>query len=108
MRIPVLFGGMIGLALLSSAAPAGGQIVGLQRVASGLSNPIYATHAPGDTSRLFIAQRGGSIRILDLNTGVLQATPFLTTTVDTTGEGGLLGMAFHPDYNNPGTPGFGK
>jgi glucose/arabinose dehydrogenase len=66
------------------------------------------THAPGDASRLFIAQRGGSIRILDLNTGSLLPTVFLTTAVDTAGEGGLLGMAFHPDYFNSGTTGFGK
>ena len=37
------------------------------------------------------------------NTGVLQATPFLTMpNVSTTGEGGFLGMAFHPDYFNVG------
>ncbi len=32
----------------------------------------------------------------------------MTTTVDTAGEGGLLGMAFHPDYFNAAAPGFGK
>ena len=69
---------------------------------------MFVTHAPGDRDRLFIAQRGGSIRILDLNTGVLQTTPFLSTTVDTNGEGGFLGLAFHPDYFNEGQPGFGK
>ena len=30
---------------------------------------IFVTHAPGDASRLFIAQRGGAIRILNSETG---------------------------------------
>jgi len=96
-------------AVILLAAPAArADVQGLTRVASGLSAPIFVTHAPDDPSRLFIAQRGGSIRILDLNTGSLLATPFLTTTVDSSGEGGLLGLAFHPDYNTTGLPGSGK
>jgi glucose/arabinose dehydrogenase len=77
----------------------------LTRVASGLSSPIFATHAPGDTSRLFIAEQGGNIRILDLNTGTVNATPFLTTAQLTAGNGftsggerGLLGLTFDPNY----------
>jgi hypothetical protein len=94
---------------LLSADPTNAAISGLQRVASGLSAPIFVTHAPGDTSRLFIAQRGGAIRILDLNTGSLLSTPFLTMTgLSTSGEGGFLGLAFHPDYFEEGAPGEGK
>ncbi|HEY3394062.1 MAG TPA: PQQ-dependent sugar dehydrogenase, partial [Lacipirellulaceae bacterium] len=104
-RIEVLAGLCL---LLSTTASSQAAILGLERVASGVSAPIFVTHAPGDTSRLFIAERGGSIRILNLNTGTLLPTAFLTTTVDTSGEGGLLGLAFHPDYFNSGTPGFGK
>ena len=96
------------LALLATGVSSEAAIFGLERVASGLAGPIFATHAPGDDSRLFIAERGGSIRVLDLNTGDVQPTPFLTTSVDTSGEGGLLGFAFHPDYFNQGTTGFGK
>jgi hypothetical protein len=70
---------------------------------------MFVTHAPGDPSRLFIAQRGGSIRILNLETGSLLSTPFLTMSgLDTDGEGGFLGLAFHPDYSNVDTPGYGK
>ena len=68
---------------------------------------MFVTHAPGDRDRLFIAERGGAIRILNLNTGVLQATPFLTMTgVSTAGEGGFLGLAFHPDYFDPDADGY--
>jgi glucose/arabinose dehydrogenase len=81
----------------------------MERVATGLSNPMFVTHAPGDSSRLFIAQRSGAIRILNLNTGVLQPAPFLSMSgINTAGEGGFLGLAFHPDYSNVGMPGFGK
>jgi glucose/arabinose dehydrogenase len=73
-----------------------------------MSAPIFVTHAPGDRSRLFIAERGGTIRILDLETEMLQTEPFLTTTVSTSGEGGLLGLAFHPNYFEEGMSGFGK
>jgi glucose/arabinose dehydrogenase len=78
-------------------------LMGTTRVASGLSAPIFLTHAPGDLSRLFVVQRGGAIRILDLTTGSLVPAPFLTISgVDQEGEGGFLGMAFHPDYATNG------
>jgi glucose/arabinose dehydrogenase len=95
-------------------------VSGLQRVASGVSSPIFATFAPGDRDRLFIVENGfpgdgdnasASIRILNLNTGVLDPTPFLTITgINSDNEGGLLGMAFHPDYfsTDPLNPGRGK
>lgn len=92
-----------GISILTIADSATAAIAGLERVATGLSSPIYATHAPGDRDRLFIVQRGGAIRILNLTTGQLEATPFLSIpSVDTAGEGGLLGLAFHPDYANNG------
>jgi glucose/arabinose dehydrogenase len=43
------------------------------------------------------------IRVLDLQTNTLAATPFLSISgVDAEGEGGLLGLAFHPDYATNG------
>ena len=78
------------------------QEISLERVASGLASPIFATHAPGDADRLFIAQRSGAIRILDLNAGGTPSTFMTVPGVDTFFEGGLLGLAFHPDYQNNG------
>jgi glucose/arabinose dehydrogenase len=70
--------------------------IALQQVASGMNQPIAAAAPPGD-DRLFIAQRGGSIWVLE--SGSIKATPFLSVPgVSTCGEGGLLGLAFHPDY----------
>ena len=48
------------------------------RVASGLTSPLFATAPPGDFNRLFIVQQNGVIRILNLNTGLLNGTAFLT------------------------------
>ena len=66
--------------------------------------PVFATPAPRDASRLFIVEKGGVIRILDLVTGQLNPTPFLTVpdTDASSSESGLLGLAFHPDYANNG------
>jgi glucose/arabinose dehydrogenase len=72
------------------------------RVASGLDLPLYVTAAPGDTSRLFIVEKGGTIKILDLSSGQVLATPFLTVPVDTASERGLLGLAFDPNYASNG------
>jgi len=103
MRSLGRLGLLLGLILLCSPAETCAQILGRQRVASGLTAPIYVTHAPGDHSRLFIVERGGAIKILNTSTGIVNPTPFLTIPgVDAAGEGGLLGMAFHPDYATNG------
>jgi glucose/arabinose dehydrogenase len=83
---------------------------GLTRVASGLSQPAFTTFAPGDPNRLFIATLGSpdensnataTIRVLNLQTGTLQTEPYLSIPgINTTSEGGLLGLAFHPDFQN--------
>jgi glucose/arabinose dehydrogenase len=74
------------------------------RVASGLNQPLFAISPPGDTTRLFIVEKTGLIKILDLTTGQVLPTPFLdlTSQITTAGEQGLLGLAFHPDYANNG------
>ena len=70
--------------------------IALQQVASGLNAPMIAGAPTGD-ARLFIAERGGSVRIL--KGGSVLAQPFLTIGgVATNGEGGLLGLAFHPGF----------
>lgn len=67
---------------------------------------VVALRNPGDgTARLFLVQQPGIIRVFDQKTGTLLTTPFLDIQdlVDDTGnEQGLLGLAFHPDYENKG------
>lgn len=66
------------------------------RIASGLDQPLFLTQAPGDTDLLYIAEKTGAVRALDLSTGGL-STP-ISFTVSTSSERGLLGMAFDPAY----------
>ena len=42
----------------------------LTRVATGLASPLYATHAPGDSQRLYVVEKTGAIRILGSLTDV--------------------------------------
>jgi glucose/arabinose dehydrogenase len=65
---------------------------------SGLSSPV-GFEVPGDTSgRIFIVEQGGTIRVVQ--NGVLQAGNFLDLSdkVESGGEKGLLGLAFHPNF----------
>ena len=75
-------------------------------IANGLAFPVYATAAPGDNDRLFVLEKPGRVRVI--TNGVLQATSFLDINPIVLGgtspsnEQGLLGLAFHPDYQNNG------
>lgn len=90
--------GLLGLAVL----PAGAELMATQ-VATGLNAPMFATHAPGDPDGLYIALRAGGIVRLDLTNPGAGVAPFITIpNVSTNFEGGLLGLAFHPDYENNG------
>ena len=46
--------------------------------------------------RLFVCEQGGRLRVI--KNGALLSTPFLTVTVSSSGERGLLGVAFDPDF----------
>jgi glucose/arabinose dehydrogenase len=72
----------------------------LRSVAS-VPGAVFAS-APAGDARLFIVERAGRIRILQ--DGTLLATPFLdiSASVSAQGEGGLLSVAFHPQYASNG------
>jgi len=91
------------LTFTTTAARAGNTPLTTVRVASGLTQPLFVTHAPGDMLRLFVVEKSGRIRII--RNGVLLTTPFLDISSivnSTTLEWGLLGLAFHPDYQSNG------
>ncbi len=63
-------------------------------VANGLASPTAMQFAPD--GRLFVAEQGGRLRVIE--NGTLLPTPFLTVTVNASGERGLLGVAFDPNF----------
>lgn len=63
---------------------------------SGLSNPTAMEIAPD--GRIFVCQQGGSLRVI--KNGALLSTPFVTLSVDASGERGLLGIAFDPNFTS--------
>ncbi|NNE44899.1 MAG: T9SS type A sorting domain-containing protein [Gemmatimonadetes bacterium] len=98
---------LLTLAILTAGAatalapPCTAQITA-ERIATGLTAPVYATHAPGDASRMFILEQPGVVRLMKDKS--LQTAPFLdiTSIVNGGGEQGLLGLAFHPQYQSNG------
>ncbi len=85
----------------------------LQPVATNLAAPDYAISAPGDHVRLFVVEQNGLLRVIE--NGVLSPTPALDirtrvspplVTSNPNDERGFLGLAFHPGYTNPASPGF--
>jgi glucose/arabinose dehydrogenase len=65
------------------------------QVVSGLSNPTAMEIAPD--GRIFVDEQGGNVRVI--KNGVLLSTPFASFTVDSSGERGLLGITFDPNFN---------
>jgi glucose/arabinose dehydrogenase len=86
--------------------------VKLATVVTGLTAPLELTSAADGTGRLFIMQQTGQVLILQ--GGAILPTPFLDVSsrlVPLTpeyDERGLLGFAFHPDFNNASAPGYHK
>ena len=73
----------------------------LVQVASGFSSPLDIQQPADGSGRLFVVQQGGRIHIIQ--SGNVLATPFLDLSVipgfiESGGEEGLLGLAFHPNY----------
>jgi glucose/arabinose dehydrogenase len=82
-------------------------------IATNMSAPLYGVSPPGDTHRLFVLEQNGLMRIIQ--DGVLLPAPALDlqslvspplNTSNANDERGLLGLAFHPGFNNPASPGF--
>ena len=68
------------------------------------NRPVSLKQAPGNDSSWFVAEKGGVIRVFANNVDSSSASVFLDISgvVDSSGEGGLLGFAFHQDF--PLTP----
>ena len=81
-------------------------MIGVKRVYPRLSfeMPVGLFQAPGDNSRWFVIEQGGVISQFP-NTPNPAASTLVLDIIDRAeccGEGGLLGLAFHPNF--PATP----
>ena len=81
----------------------------LHMIASGLNAPVRAVRAPGIDGSLFVVEQTGKVKRVDLSTG--QTSTFMDVGSDLIDLGvfggdyderGLLGLAFHPDYQENG------
>jgi uncharacterized repeat protein (TIGR03806 family) len=80
--------------------PAGG--VGTQRAFPSLNfdAPLAMVQAPGDSTRFYVIEQEGVLKVFNNAANVTAATTALdlTARVDAGGEKGLLGIAFHPSF----------
>jgi uncharacterized repeat protein (TIGR03806 family) len=91
-------------------APVGAAAIALERVFPGLTfdQPLAMLQAPGDDTRWFVLEKGNGsagtarVRVFANTPNVTTASDFVSVSVNANFEGGLLGMAFHPDW--PTTP----
>ncbi|MGK0216991.1 MAG: glucose/arabinose dehydrogenase [Planctomycetota bacterium] len=91
--------------LMLSAVSASAQSLDTELIGQFVA-PIFAGSPSGDMERLFVVEQAGRIRIVQdpRTTPSTLPTPFLdiSSIVLSGGERGLLGLAFHPDYDQNG------
>ena len=82
-------------------------------VATNMSAPLYGISPPGNTHRLFVLEQNGLMRVIQdgvlltnpaLNLQSLVSPPLVVSNAND--ERGLLGLAFHPGFTNPASPGY--
>jgi len=102
------------LALLTAGCPSGGgggddmppgppQVqLSVERAFPALSftAPVAMLQAPNDTTRWFVVEQGGVVRVFSNVPAPTTSTEFIDISGQVTGvgEAGLLGMAFHPNF----------
>ncbi|MFI5219052.1 MAG: PQQ-dependent sugar dehydrogenase [Bacteroidia bacterium] len=76
----------------------------LKLISKGFTSPVGMASPKDGTSRIFIIEQGGKIKII--KNGILLSMPFIDLSDKLDGlniaysEKGLLGLAFHPDFKN--------
>ena len=91
---------------LAPDRPGGATTLATTRVFSNLNfnSPVALKQAPGDAGRWFVMEQGGRVLTFANQQNVTNASTFIDITpqVESGGEEGLLGLAFHPSFpSNP-------
>lgn len=91
-------------ALCTGITPSAGMNIDAVFLSDDFTVPLYVTAPRLDPARLFVVERAGRIRVLNLDDNTVNAASFLDIEDLTTtgGERGLLSMAFDPDYATNG------
>jgi glucose/arabinose dehydrogenase len=82
------------------------ETIGLEKIIGGLKSPVLLTNAGDGSNRMFIVEKTGQIQIV--KNGTLLSIPFLdiqskmVKVISFYDERGLLGLAFHPQYQTNG------
>src|SRR5262249_6501429 len=99
-----LCAGFLPILALTISSSRAGDSIDAERIATGFTLPLYVCAPPGDTSRIFVAEQGGKIKIINLPSRTVNATPFLDISFEVgQGQGtGILGMTFDPNYATNG------
>ncbi len=76
------------------------------------NQPLHLATVPDDDRYIYVVEKGGTVRQVDLTNNSTPSTPFLDINdwldlpgngdLEARGENGLLACAFHPDYRNNG------
>ncbi len=87
---------LVGCGYAFEREPGAASAFQLKRFARGFEAPVLLTHAPGEPTALYVAEQPG--RVIRLRAG--KRTVFLDVRSEVAfgGEQGLLGLAFHPEY----------
>lgn len=75
--------------------------ISFDTVITGLAAPIQVVNAGDSSGRIFIVQKGGTVRVYNKDYS-FRRNFLVVTGISTGGEQGLLSIAFHPDYRNNG------
>ncbi len=96
MRLIAIITSLLATSAFAQTPP--GDLALTQFLAAGtVGTPIGVRNAADGSHRIFIIQRDGVVRVHQ--NGALLATPLVSITTNTAGERGLLGLAFHPNYD---------
>lgn len=85
-------------AFVAACGTSSAQDLKLEKLVSGLDEPLFLLSLPGDADTLFILEKKGRLRVW--RAGALQSRDVidLREKISDVSERGLLGMAFHPKF----------
>jgi glucose/arabinose dehydrogenase len=85
----------------SPADPAAVELA-LDSFANDLRSPLFLTHAGDGSGRVYVVEQEGRVIVLEADGGGRQTYLDIAERIDSGGERGLLGLAFHPDFASNG------